>query len=80
MELTKEQLESNSHISTDEILLDIDDTNIEIEQYEMELEILRKNPIENKLPIYMNEGRVIQRREFVYKLNQILKHRGAEKV
>lgn len=73
--LTKKQIESNSHIPTNEILTDINDTEREIKDFQDEKDILMRNPVDNKVRIYMLEGRILERQEFIEKLNQIIAYR-----
>lgn len=63
------------NIETSEIESDIKITQVEIDRYENEIEILSKNPSENKVAIYLREGCIAQRKEFVRKLRDILKLR-----
>ena len=78
MKLTEKQCKQNEHISTNEIEQDINDTQIEINQFKQELNILTKNPQENRLPIYMREGKIVQRKEFIEKLTSILEYRNSQ--
>ncbi len=75
MKLTKEQIEQNDRIPDSELLVDIDDTEREIKDFQDEKDILMRNPPENKVRIYMLEGEILKREEFIEKLNQILKYR-----
>lgn len=75
MSLTKEEILENNHISTQEIELDIKDTENEINCFNEELSVLKKNPIRNKTKIYMLEGRVIKRKKFVNNLKSIIEYR-----
>ena len=75
IKLTEEQLKSNDNIPTSEIQVDIADTEKEIKDYQDEKDILMRNLHENKVRIYMLEGRILQRQEFIDKLNQIIKYR-----
>ena len=63
---------SNTHIPHEEMLEDLRITNEEIKQFEKENEVLSKNRERNRVQIYMNEGRIIQRRKFVEQLEQII--------
>jgi hypothetical protein len=76
IQLTEKQIKSNDNIPTSEIIGDIIDTQREIDSYESELISLRKNPVENKLDIYFREGRILIRKEFIAKLEQILQYRN----
>ena len=80
MKLTKEQIESNNHIPTSEILTDINDTEREIEDFQDEKDVLMRNPTDNKVRIYMLEGKILKREEFIEKLNCILGYRDFLKV
>ena len=64
---------SNSHIPLEEMLEDLRITNEEIAQYVEENDVLKKNYERNKVQIYMNEGRIGQRRTFVAQLEKIIK-------
>jgi len=64
-----------THIPTETIEQDIQDTQAEIDQYRAELEPLRKNSVDNKMLIYIREGRILQSQEFINKLNEILDYR-----
>ena len=75
MALTEEQIKANSNIPTAEIEEDIKITQKEIDRYESELKSLRNNPIENKLEIYMREGKILKRKDFNDNLKQILEYR-----
>ncbi len=61
------------HIPIEEMLEDLRITNEEIEQFEAENNILKRDYTRNKVAIYMNEGRIIQRRSFVKKLEELIK-------
>jgi len=63
------------HIPTDEIVQDIKDTEREVKDYNDELEILMRNPPQNKLRIYMIEGHILQHKELIEKLNKIIRFR-----
>ena len=85
MELTVEQMQKLDNIPTDEIVQDIKDTEREIrvlqvlqllvKDYEDEYDILKRNPPQNKLRLYIIEGRIIKRKEFIAKLNKIISFR-----
>lgn len=66
---------SNDHIPLSVIKQDILDTQQEIDDFNTEKEILEKNPLENRLQIYMLEGRIGERQIFINKLNLILDER-----
>lgn len=59
-------------IPTDEIWDDIRITEIEIKDLRDEVAVLIRNPVENKLRIYMAEGNISRREKFVEKLQAIL--------
>lgn len=65
-----------SHIPSDEIRADITDTWKEIDDYRDEKDVLMRNPIDNKVRIYLLEGRILQREEFVKHISAILRFRG----
>ena len=77
MALTEEQIKQNDNIPTNQIEQNIKDTEREIEQYQKELDALIGDRQGNKLAIYMREGKIIQRKEFVDNLNSILNYRRA---
>ena len=72
----EKQLKANNHISTNEIKIDITDTEKEIRDFEDEKRVLMRNPVDNKLRIYMLGGHISKRKVFIKKLNQILKDRN----
>lgn len=67
-----------NHISDLEIIQDINDTQIEINNYSDELKILKENPVENKLDIYLREGKISSRIDFINKLKKIQSFRLKE--
>jgi len=73
--LTEETIRSII-IPTPTIMQDIADTQREIDSYESELTPLRNNPTENKLAIYLREGKILKRKEFIGMLEQILTYRN----
>ena len=75
MALTEEQCKQNDNIPTEEIKQDIIDTQMEIGLYEDELIMLGKDRVGNKVPIYMNQGRISKRKTFIENLNSILEYR-----
>ena len=77
MALTDEKCKQNDNILTSDIELDIAETQREIDQYQKELNALIGDRQSNKLAIYMREGKISQREEFVSNLNSILKYRKA---
>ena len=64
-----------STISTQEIKDDIEVTQLEIDGYIRENTILNINPQRNRVKIYMNNGAISQREDFINKLNNILDDR-----
>jgi hypothetical protein len=79
METLTEEMIRNISIPTPTIIQDITDTQREIDSYESELTPLRNNPVENKLAIYLREGKILQRKDFIEKLEQILTYRNNDK-
>jgi len=76
MALTDEKCKQNDNILTYEIELDIKDTQREIDQYQNELDALIGDRQGNRLAIYMREGKINNRREFVSNLKSILEYRN----
>ncbi len=64
---------SNSHIPLEEMLEDLRITKKEIKEYEDENEVLFKNYQRNRTQIYLNDGRILQRKNFVNQLEKIIK-------
>jgi len=77
MALTDEKCKQNDNIPTSDIEFDIAETQREIEQFQKELDALIGDRQGNKLAIYMREGKISQRTEFVSNLNFILEYRKA---
>ena len=77
MALTDEKCKQNDNIPTSDIEFDIAETQREIDQFQKELDALIGDRQGNKLAIYMREGKISQRTEFVSNLNSILKYRKA---
>ena len=75
MALTDEICKQNENISTSDIEMDIAETQREIDQYQKELDALIGDMQGNKLAIYMREGKISKRTEFISNLNSILKYR-----
>jgi predicted DNA-binding protein YlxM (UPF0122 family) len=73
--MTDEEYKQLDHISEETIRDDIGCTLQEIEDYEMELEILKKNPQKNRLDIYLREGKILSRQAFIEKLEGVLVYR-----
>ncbi len=63
---------SNSHIPLEDMLDDLRITNKEIMEFEEENKVLSKNRERNRVQIYMNEGRILQRQKFVSQLEQLI--------
>ncbi len=63
---------SNSHIPLEDMLDDLRITNKEIMEFEEENKVLSKNRERNRVQIYMNEGRILQRQKFVSQLEHII--------
>lgn len=72
------EYEKFNHIPIEEIKKDILDTQSEIDEYKAVNEIHKSNPLQNKVDIYMNEGRISKRQGFVDKLNKILEYRNTK--
>ena len=62
------------HISTEQITTDLKATE-EVDRMERELEILREDRRGNRVRIYMHEGRVNMRTDFIRRLKAILEYR-----
>jgi len=77
MALTDEKCKQNDNILTSEVEMDIAETQREIDQYQKELDALIGDRQGNKLAIYMREGKISKRKEFVSNLNSILEYRKA---
>ena len=65
-------------IPTAEIEQDIKDTQSEIDDFIAEKDILMKKPTENKVRIYILQGRISTHKAFIEKLEEILKERGED--
>lgn len=64
------------HIATSVIVTDIADTQAEIDSYDQELAVLTaRSRTENRLRIFMLESRILERKQFNIKLNDILEYR-----
>jgi hypothetical protein len=63
---------NNSHIPLEDMLDDLRITNEEIMEFEEENKVLSKNRERNRVQIYMNEGRILQRQKFVSQLEQVI--------
>ena len=75
MKTPEENVEANKHIPDEEIRTDIRLTRSEVETYQAELDVLRKNPVENRLQIYLREGKILKRIEFIENLERLLEYR-----
>lgn len=64
-----------SHIENPEVEQDIKDTQSEIDDYSDELDILMRNPTQNKLRIYMINGNISERESFNNNLKEMLAYR-----
>ena len=73
--MTDKEFKKLDHISEETIRDDIGCTLSEIEDYEMVLEILNKDPQKNKVDIYMREGKISIRKASIEKLESILDYR-----
>ena len=73
--ITEEAILKNAHISTEEIENDIKVTDKEIKDFTDEKDVLMRNPIDNRVKIYMLEGKILKRRDFVADLRAILEYR-----
>ncbi len=70
--------EAFNHIPTEEIEQDLKDTELEIEDFQTEIDALSVNRERNRLELYIREGKIIQRRDFISKLNSILAYRKSK--
>ena len=73
--MTDEEYKKLDHIAEATIRDDIMDTNTEIEDYETELQILKKRPQGNRVSICMIEVEISSRKAFVENLESILEYR-----
>jgi hypothetical protein len=73
--VTLEIHKKNAHISDQEMLDDIKDTEREIKNFKSQVSILIKNRADNKLPIYIAEGRILRREAFIKNLQALLEFR-----
>jgi hypothetical protein len=69
---SKIKVMNNSHIPLEDMLDDLRITNEEIMEFEEENKVLSKNRERNRVQIYMNEGRILQRQKFVSQLEQLI--------
>ncbi len=74
-EQKRDLLERNKNISDEQLLQDIIDTRQEIQDYQDEKEVLMRNPVENKTKIYLLEGRISPRQNFLEKIEALLELR-----
>ena len=68
-------MSNNDSITTSEIKQDIEDTQKEIDGYQDEKDVLMRNSQQNKVRIYMLEGRISHRESFIKQLNKIIEER-----
>lgn len=68
--------EKNKHIPSETIIADIKDTQQEINEKKTLLVLLEKNPVENRLRIYMEKGKISSREEFITSLKCLLTYRN----
>lgn len=61
----------NETITKEVILQDISETQKEIDDFNDEKSVLMRNPQDNKVRIYLLEGRVSERQTFINKLNSL---------
>lgn len=69
------EIDENAHIPTSEIESDIADTEREIQDLQDEEKVLLRNPIQNKVRLYMIGGHISSRRTFIQKLQKIIEAR-----
>jgi len=65
----------NEHIPTEEVIQDIKDTQKEVDDFRDEEAVLMRNPQDNRVKIYMLEGKISQREKFIKQLNVLLSER-----
>jgi uncharacterized coiled-coil protein SlyX len=75
IKISDEQLAAFDEIPLEEMEKDVADTQAEIDQYRAELEVLKKDIVRNKVPIYLNEGRISQRTDFIKKVSTIIEYK-----
>ncbi len=73
--MKEEDIQRNAHITDSEIKKDISNTQKEIDNYRDESRVLERNPAENKVRLYTLSGRILQREDFIEKLNNLLLER-----
>ena len=66
---------SNRYIPTEEIFNDIAETQSEIDDFEDIKTVMMKRPQDNRTKIYLLEGKISKRIDFIKKLEKILKER-----
>ena len=64
------------YIPTEEVKEDLRLTEQEAKDLQDQLDILNKNPIDNKMEIYLKQGKLAKRKEFITLLKDILKLRS----
>jgi hypothetical protein len=72
-------MEKNNHIPDSEINQDILDTRNEIINHRAEIEILERNPLDNRTRIYLLQGRIGNKKDFINSLKNILQYRKDRK-
>ncbi len=75
MKLTQQQIKANAHITIKQIKIDIVDTQREIADFQDERTILMRNPQDNRVRLYMIDGKISKRIEFIEFLEALLKAR-----
>lgn len=70
------EVDPNAHIPTAEIEQDIADTEREIQDLEDEEKVLRRNPTQNKVRLYMIGGHISTRRSFIQSAQKIIDARN----
>lgn len=73
-ELTKDYSKLD-HITTTEVEDDLNLTIQEAEQYQAELDVLEKNPVENRTDIYFKQGHLLNRNDLIVHLQNLLEYR-----
>ena len=71
-------LNNYTHIPTSELERDIAITKKEIKNYEDMNKIYMRNPPENKTSIYLNEGRIAQRKDLIERIQEIIDFRKVQ--
>jgi hypothetical protein len=76
--MTQQEIQSCT-VPTEEILQDIEITQREINNYRDEVSVLSRNHMENRTRIYLNEGKIAKREEFIKNLREIIAYRESNK-